>query len=350
MKPIEKSVFGKRADGENSFCYKLMNDGGAYVEILDYGATILRIVVPDRVGRLADVVVGKDRLDQFMDNTCYNGSTIGRMANRILGGEYAIDGKAYHTELNELGDTTLHSGQANYGLRFFDEDRMECGNAEASVRFCIRDSGAGGFEVPLVFYVCYTFGNDGELSIEYEAKLSGKTVIAPTNHCFFNLSGEGNGPVLDHLLTVNADAYTPFPREDDNPDGSILDVGGTPFDFRQGVRLGDRVPACVPFYDCNFVLNDTGFRKVAEVYDPGSGRRMTVSTDMPGMQLYTCAFPLAAQISGKADKRYGPDDFYCLETQYFPNAVRMKNFYAPVFRAGVTWTSKTTYRFDCDSK
>ena len=195
-------------------------------------------------------------------------------------------------------------------------------------------------------FVKYTFCDDHKLKIEYQAKLSGKTLLAPTNHCYFNLSGEDGGSVLNHVLTIHADAYTPFPREDINPDGSILKVDNTLFDLRNAVRIGDLIPKVISSFDCNFVLNSVGYREVAIVNDPKSGRVMRIYTDMPGLQLYSCGFPHASKVVGKRGKYYGADAFYCLETQYFPNAIRMKNFFPPVFSGETIWKSVTLYAFE----
>ena len=312
---------------------------GAYAaQILPYGATLHALFVPDRSGKVRDIVLGYDSVEEYRQNDGYLGATVGRYANRIAGASFMLNGESWQLDANE-GANLLHSGATGLHQKIWDHEQT----AENAVTLrTVSPHGEGGFPGTLQVAVTYTL-DGGALVIDYEAVSDRDTVVSLTNHAYFNLAGQGSGAVGDHALLVNADFYTPC-GAGTIPTGEIRAVEGTALDLRQAVRLGQRLGAAAlaeySGYDHNFCLNSSS---AAVLYCEESGIEMTVETTLPGLQVYTAGF--LTERAGKAGATYGQHHGICLETQHFPDAMHHENFPSPVLPAGEIYRHKTVYRF-----
>ncbi len=348
---IEKTVFGTTSDGEKVGLYRLENASGAYVEVTSYGCRIVRICVPDRDGALRDVTLGYDTLAEYESDRAAFGAVVGRVANRIGRGTFSLDGVTYHLAVNN-GPNHLHGGLR--GFHFYNWDAAISGNRLRFTR--VSPDGEEGYPGTLTVTVEYSWSEDNALCIVYRAGTDRDTIFNPTNHAYFNLSGEDADTVLDHMLTIHADA---FAETDENAlvTGRILPVEGTPMDFRTAKPLGRDIHAeygqlqYSRTYDHNFVLNGpenpaedgTSCREAAILYSPVSGIRMVCATDQPGLQLYVPADAPAEH--GKGGRRYPAYGSVCLETQHFPDAIHHPTFPSIVLTPEKPFYSETTYRF-----
>lgn len=306
--------------------YTLVNGNGMSVTLCDLGAAIQSLDVPDRYGNISDVVLGYDTPEEYFENDAYLGASVGRYANRIAGAKFTLNGREYRLVAND-GKNTLHGGEG-LSLRRFMAYSMDNG-----VRFeIISPDGDSGFPGNVGISVTYTLTDDNGLCIEYSAVSDADTVISLTNHSYFNL--KGSGTVLSHELMINARHYLPVDSEL-IPTGEKRPVAGTEFDFRtlRPVRYGH--------YDHCFCLDG---EPCAVLYEPESGRKMTVTTDMPGVQLY-CAGMLGKR-RGKGGVTYGKNSALCLETQFYPDSPNRPDFPSCLLKAGEVFRSRTTYRFD----
>ena len=339
---ISSRLFGTLSDGTAVTCYRLKGSGGAYADILDYGATVHAIVVPDRNGTLTDVALGYDTPQGYENGTCYIGCTVGRHANRMGGASFTLNGTTYSLHRND-GENNLHSGPDGYEKRFFHTEVQ--GNALVmTLHSPHMDQGYPG---ALDLTVTFTFSPDNALKIHYGAVSTEDTVVNITNHSYFDLSA-GQAP-MDQLLRIDADFYTES-NADTLPTGVIAPVEGTPFDFRREKPIGRDIELdhiqlknCGGF-DHNFVLNTDGqLRPVATLRSPITGITMTVETDMPGLQFYSGNF--LEDPFGK-NGGYKPRDGVALETQFFPNGMHISHFPSPVLQKGEAWDHTTIYRFE----
>jgi aldose 1-epimerase len=338
--------FGQTPEGESVTLYQFSNGPGVTVRIMDYGATIVDLLVPDRQGKLADVALGFGEFTPYPTKSPYFGCTVGRYANRIARGQFQIAGKSHRLATNN-GVNALHGG-----LKGFHQYRWQgeiLPGSQPSVAFSrVSPDGEEGYPGNLRVRVVFTLTAKNELEIDYEAVTDRTTVINLTNHSYFNLRGAGEGTILDHILTLPAEAYTP---SDANlvPTGEIRSVVGTVMDFRQPTVMGARLQAVggTPIgYDHNYVLppNTSGRQLAAEVYEPASGRVMKVYTTEPGIQFYTGNF-LNGTLTGKGGKVYPQYAGFCLETQHFPDSPNQPNFPSTLLHPGQTFRSSTVYAF-----
>ena len=338
--------FGCLPDGLSTQLYTVQNQCGASVALLDYGARVVRLCMPDRSGATADVALGHDTLLPYIDADDCLGATCGRVANRINGGRFTLNGRSYQITRNS-GEHTLHGGVNGLHRRLWRGERLSDG-----VRFTYDSpDGEEGFPGNLQMAVCYRLSDDNVLSIEYEAVSDADTYVNLTNHTYFNLAGHGSGDIHGHWLQLFAAYYTPV-NSALIPLGEIASVAGTPFDFLTAKPIGRDIGAdCEQIrrgggYDHNFVLHkpERGVLSLAaRVKDSGSGREMEVWTTMPGIQLYTGNF-LTRQ-AGKDGAVYDWRGALCLETQFFPDSMTHTHFPSPVLRAFERSGSKTEYRF-----
>ncbi len=342
MKVIKKA-FGNRPDGKETYLFKITNDMGASVELIEYGAAIRGISVPDRDGRMDDVVLGKDSLEEYTAVGAFNGSVTGRIANRVSGNGFSIGERTFTLEKGRERDVTLHCESANYATRFFDGSITKEEADSAEVTFFLRDNGEGGLEVPLDLWVSYFFDNENKLTITYRDIPEEDTAVAITNHCYFNVGGHGLGHISDQILQIASDFYT-LMIDADTVSGQVLSVEGTPYDFREPVEIGSYEGPDEGGYDTNFVLRGSGYRLVSTLYDPKSGRVMETYTDLPGIQVYTGG-NLLFKFPGKRGAEYVSSGFICLETQHFPDAVNVSHFPSPVQKAGKEYITRTSYHF-----
>ncbi len=339
---IVKNYFGKTADGRTVDCYSLKNSSETTVDILTYGATINSIFAADRNGDFADILVGFDTIEGHEKYSDYEGMTVGRYANRIAGGKFTIDGTEYQVEKNENGITCLHGG-AELSTAVWKAIIIDDSSLEMSYQ---SPDGAMGFPGKVDFKVTFTLFEDNSLKIDYYAVSDKKTVINMTNHAYFNLAGKGD--VLGQELMINADAFTPT-DENSIPTGEIRPVEGTAFDFRKMKPIGrdigenDEQLIMCRGYDHNFCLND-GDGPAATAYDPESGRKLDVFTDLCGVQLYTGNF-LDGTKPGKHGEPLIKHAGFCLETQFYPNTPNMPEFPQCTVEAGKPFESCTVFRF-----
>ena len=345
---VEQTTFGKTKDGRPVDVYTLTNRNGLVAKVMTYGATLTEMHVPDKDGNKASVVLGFDNFERYEQGHPFFGSTTGRVANRIAKGQFTLDGKEYKLVTNN-GPNHLHGGTKGFDKVIWKAERVKS-NRGPAVRFTyLSPDGEEGYPGALNTVVTYTLTNDDELRIDYEATTDKPTILNLTNHSYFNLAGEGNGDVLDHVLTVNADRYTPT---DDTliPTGELAPVEGTPVDFRKPTRVGDRIKSFGEpqgfGYDHNFVINgrEGQLKLAARVRDPKTGRQMEVHTTEPGVQLYT-GNGLSEKIVGLSGRPYVKHAGLCLETQHFPDSINHEEFPSVVLRPGEKFRSTTVHKF-----
>ena len=347
---VKKGPFGKTKDGVPVDLYVLTNASGMEVSITNYGGTVVAVKVPDRSGKLADVVLGFHTLDGYLGNEPYFGALIGRYGNRIGMARFSLDGHEYHLAQND-GKNSLHGGLQGFDKRVWSAKDVSTSAAPAIELTYLSKDGEEGYPGNLSVTVTYTLTAKNELKIDYKATTDKATVLNLTNHSYFNLAGEGKGDILAHLVTINADQFTPVDATL-IPPGEQQNVAGTPFDFRKPTAIGARINADdgqIKFgrgYDHNFVVNGKSgdLRLAARVVEPSSGRAMEVLTTQPGLQFYTGNF-LDGTIHGKGGKAYGQRSAFCMETQHFPDSPNKPQFPSAVLKPGEHFTSTTVYRF-----
>ena len=336
--------FGMTSKGEEARLFTIQNDKGMEIKVSDYGATLVQVRVPDKEGRLLDVVLGYDDVQGYEAGNAFFGATIGRVANRIGNGEFRLGGRTYELTRND-GQNTLHGGRDFYNKRIWKTGETQ----EDHVEFLMDSpSGDQGFPGNVKISVTYTLTKDNEVKIHYRAVPDADTLMNLTNHSYFNLSGHASGTVLDQEVMLYADAYA---RADSQsiPTGEIVQVSGTPMDFRQLKPVGAEIEEAYEAlefgkgYDHNWVLNGNGYRKAAFMRSKESGIAMEVYTDLPGMQFYTANF--VDHEKGKAGAVYNMRQAACFETQYFPDAVHKDHFEGPEVKAGEVYETTTAYRF-----
>ena len=336
--------FGMTSKGEEARLFTIQNDKGMEIKVSDYGATLVQVRVPDKEGRLLDVVLGYDDVQGYEAGNAFFGATIGRVANRIGNGEFRLGGRTYELTRKD-GQNTLHGGRDFYNKRIWKTGETQ----EDHVEFLMDSpSGDQGFPGNVKISVTYTLTKDNEVKIHYRAVPDADTLMNLTNHSYFNLSGHASGTVLDQEVMLYADAYA---RADSQsiPTGEIVPVSGTPMDFRQLKPVGAEIEEAYEAlefgkgYDHNWVLNGNGYRKAAFMRSKESGIAMEVYTDLPGMQFYTANF--VDHEKGKAGAVYNMRQAACFETQYFPDAVHKDHFEGPEVKAGEVYETTTAYRF-----
>ncbi len=348
---LTQTPFGTTADGEAVTMYTLTRAGGMEVRLLNYGGIITSLKVPDRNGRLEDVVLGFDTLAPYLERHPYFGALIGRYGNRIAGGQFTLDGTTYTLAQND-GPNHLHGGLKGFDRVVWQAEPFEEPGRVGVVLTYTSPDGEEGYPGTLRAKVTYTLTDDDELIVDYEATTDKATPVNLTQHTYFNLAGHGSGDVLDHELTIHADHYLPV---DSTliPTGERRPVAGTPFDFRRPTPIGARIEADDPQlhwgpggYDHTFVLNRTGdgLEPAARVYEPTSGRVLEVRTTEPGVQFYSGNF-LDGSLVGKGGAVYARHAGFCLETQHFPNSPNQPDFPSTILRPGETYTSRTVFAF-----
>jgi aldose 1-epimerase len=344
--------FGKTADGVNSELFILKNSRGAIASVTNYGATLVDLQVPDKDGKLADVVLGFDSVTGYeSDANQYFGCTTGRVANRIAGGKFTLDGKTYQLAVNN-GPNHLHGGIKRSLSKVLWTASPVSSDVGPGVRFTYSSlDGEEGYPGRLDCIVTYTLTDKNELRIEYAATTDKPTPVNLTNHSYFNLSGAGSDTVLDHELTIDAETYTPT-DETQIPTGKFASVAGTPLDLRKPTRLGAVIEPLIKTeafgFDHNYVLKHTPGKvsQIARLRDPKSGRVMTVFTDQPGVQLYT-GNHLKGQ-KGKGGQTYNQRSAVCLETQVFPDSVNHPNFPTSILKPGESYRHLCVYAFSAE--
>ncbi len=343
-------VFGKLPDGHEIHKYALASKSGMSAEIIDYGAAIVSLNIPDRTGKLEDIVLGYDSVPGYVEGSAYLGVVVGRYGNRIDKGRFQLDGREYQLTIND-GVNHLHGGKAGFSKALWEAKSVGTSDEPGLELQYISPDGEEGYPGTVVLKVRYTLTVNRELRVEYEGTSDRPTILNPTQHSYFNLSGKPSTSILDHQLMIEADGTTPV---DSGliPTGQIASVAGTPFDFRASYVIGARINdadeqlALGKGYDHNWVLRAGGgtLAKAAEVYDPSSGRLMTVSTDQPGLQFYSGNF-LDGSAIGKKGIAYKRRSGLCLEAQAFPDTPNKPQFPGATLRPGQTYHQTTIYQF-----
>ncbi len=345
---ISKKEFGVTRGGRQIFLYTMKNANGMEASVMNFGAILVKLLVPNRDGHVQDIVLGYDNLADYEENNCYFGATIGRNANRIGGASFQIDGVEYRLADNENGNN-LHTDYYHGFHKVIWETAVD-EDANAVTFSYLSPDGENGFPGNLKISVTYRLLEDNGIRITYDGVSDKKTVINVTNHSYFNLGGHDSGSIENERMTIYASGYTEI-RPGAIPTGRTQPVDGTPMDFRKAKRIGDEINAefeqltMVQGYDHNWAL-DTAFGReelIAVVEDEKAGRTMEVYTDLPGVQFYAgnCITPQTGKGGAFYDKRHA----LCLETQYFPNSVNEPGFRQPIFEAGEPYHSTTTYKF-----
>jgi len=346
---IKPEAFHKLVDGKQVDLYKLKNKNGLEMNVTNYGGRIVSLMIPDKSGKMEDVVLGYESIDGYLNaNEQYFGASIGRYGNRIAKGSFAIDSSKYNLAVNNAPNS-LHGGVKGFSAKVW--NAVPKGQNELELSLVSPDM-EEGYPGELKVTVNYKLTDANEVTITYRAETSKPTILSLTNHSYFNLHGAGNGDILDLEVFLNADKYTPV---DSTliPTGKIESVIGTPLDFTTPATVGSRINekneqlAFGLGYDHNFVLNKTDVKVItlaASVYDPQSGRFMEVFTNEPGVQFYTGNFLKGKEI-GKQNKPYTFRSGLCLETQHFPDSPNQPAFPTVVLRPGEVYNSVCIYKF-----
>lgn len=346
---ISFRIFGHLLDNREVVAYTMKNAAGMEVEVIPFGCRFLKICTPDKDGNFGDVILGHSSLEEYYGHN-FQGSFVGRYANRIAGAEFEVGGKTYRLEKNN-GRNTVHSGEAALHQVLWNVERMDRSDTPAITFSYLSKDGECGFPGNLSLEVTYSLSADNALQITYRGISDKETPFNPTNHSFFNLSGNYSEKIYETELMLCADFIT---EVDDEliPTGKFLPVKGTPYDFTTAKTLGkdifsqDHGIQLNGGYDHNFCIRGNGLRFAAKAYCPASGRCMEVFSDMPGIQLYT--FNRAQPWKGKDGKRFKNHTAFCLETQFFPDSVHHPEFPFEMLQPGIAKESTTIYRFSVE--
>ncbi|MDR1886862.1 MAG: galactose mutarotase [Prevotellaceae bacterium] len=346
---LEKTAFETEIGGKKTSLYTLTSGNGVTVQVTNFGGRVVSIWTPDKNGKYEDISIGYENIDRYVHNKGerFLGCVVGRYANRIAKGQFVLDSVTYHLPLNNNGQT-LHGGLIGLDMVVWDVD--EVSDKEIKFSYTAKD-GDDGFPGNLKINMTYSLTPENEFRITYKATTDKPTVVNLSNHTFFNLKGEGNGTITDHILTINASHTTPV----DSvliPTGEITPVDGAPFDFRKATKIGERIDNDDQQlknglgYDHNWVLdNKTGeVALAAVVHEPVSGRVLEVYTDQPALQFYSGNF-FDGKVNGKSGKPIKYRESLALETQKFPDSPNHPNFPSTVLRPGETYTHTCIYKF-----
>lgn len=349
---MKKEYWGQTKSGEKAYLYFLENANGMKAVVSDFGAVLQSLWIPDREGRLRDVVLGMDSLEGYEHNEKFLGATIGRSGNRIGNASFTLNGKTYQLAKND-GPNNLHSCPDGYHQRMW-QAQTDVEGMDECVTFSLHSpDGDQGYPGALDIAVTYTLTQDNALMIHYQGAADADTIVNLTNHSYFNLAGQGSGTAMDQYVSIQADAYT-HTDAGSIPDGKLVPVAGTVMDFRQEKQIGRDIDAAYADlaapggYDHNWALNGYGTgapELAATLRDPDSGILMKVYTDLPGVQFYA-GNSLAGGPVGKCGRPYQRREGVCFESQFFPNAVNLPQFVSPVLKAGEVYQTTTIYQFE----
>jgi aldose 1-epimerase len=351
---VTVAPFGRTPYGKAVEVYTLRNARGMVIRAITYGAIIQAIRVPDRAGRLDDVTLGYDSLPGYLTDSPYFGAVVGRYANRIARGRFALEGRTYRLATNN-SPNHLHGGLKGFDKVVWKAESFQRGDI-VGVKFQhTSPDGDEGYPGTVQTSVTYTLTPNNQLLVEYRATTDRATPVNLSQHSYFNLGGEGSGPILDHVLTIDAGRYTPV----DSaliPTGDLAPVANTPFDFREPTAIGARIGQNYPQlrygkgYDHNFVLNrsGSGLTHAVRVLEPRTGRTLDIFTTEPGLQFYSGNF-LDGSLKGKSGHVYGHRTALVLETQHFPDSPNHPNFPSTILRPGEEYRSKTIFVFGVEN-
>ncbi|MDD4872301.1 MAG: galactose mutarotase [Kiritimatiellae bacterium] len=345
-----KEPFGKTSDGRKVSLYTLTNVKGCVVKITNYGGIVTIILVPDKTGKMGDVALGYDKLEDYIKANPFFGALVGRYGNRICKGKFTLNGREYTLAVNN-GENALHGGLKGFDKVVWKAKEKKVDNGLALELVYVSKDMEEGFPGTLTSKVTYTWTDDNELKIDYEATTDKDTIVNLTQHNYYNLAGAGERDNLDHEVMIAADRFTPVDKGL-IPTGELKPVKGTPFDFTTPTKIGARInqeDEQLKFgggYDHNWVLNNSSGKLAlaATVYEPTSGRFMEVFTTELGLQFYTGNFLNGTNI-GKGGKVYRHRYGFCMETQYFPDSPNKPEFPTTVLKPGQVYRQTTVYRF-----
>ena len=344
---IIKEFYGKTPDGKTVDVFTLHNSNGMIVKIMNYGATITSVIVPDRNGKFDDIVLGYDKLDDYIANKLYFGAIIGRHANRIEDANFIINSTEYNVTKNE-GNNHIHGGLIGFDKVVWEAEISTKGQNE-SLNLCyFSKDGEEGYPGNLKVKVTYTLTEDNAIKIDYFATTDKDSVVNLTNHSYFNLSGQGSGNILKHEVMINANKFT-VNDKNSLPTGKIEGVFNTPMDLtklipiQNGINSNYEQIKIAHGYDHNWILNKDK-EKAAEAFDASSGRVLDVYTTEPGIQFYTGNYIYESK-NCKYEANYSKYSGLCFETQYFPNSLKHKHFPSPILRAGDEYKNSTIFKF-----
>ena len=342
------ALFGQAPDGTEIQLFTLTNAKGAKATISTYGGTLTSLLVPDKAGKIGNVVLGFDKLDGYLSPAFrkanpYFGALIGRYGNRIAKGQFTLDGHTYHLGINN-GANSLHGGKLGFDQKVWTAKPGTAADGQSLTLTYLSKDGEEGYPGNLTVTVVYTLTADNTLRLDYTATTDKATPLNLTNHAYFNLALGTSKDVLAHQVTLPADRYTVVDAAL-IPTGELRPVQGTPFDFRQPHAIGERIGQVPGGYDHNWVLNETtGQHLAASVHDPATGRTLEVTTDQPGVQFYTGNF-LDGSLTGHDGVQYGQHAGFCLETQHFPDSPNQPKFPSTILKPGETYHTSSSYHF-----
>jgi aldose 1-epimerase len=342
LSPITQLITGDSVQGKPISIFTLKNKNGVEIKITNYGGTVMSILLPDTNKTKADICLGFDSIQPYVNGCPYFGAVVGRYGNRINVGKFTLDGKKYQLTVNS-GRHHLHGGKQGFDRVVWDSEITKNDSIGTLKLTYLSKDGEEGYPGNLTATLYYTLNNENELVIEYEAETDQTTIVNLTNHTYFNLAGKGT--ILDHELIIAADKYTPVDTSL-IPTGEIKAVAGTPFDFTTSHKIGERIDQVPGGYDHNFVLNRKGkdLEWCASLLDPASSRKLDVFTTEPGLQFYSGNF-LNGTITGKYRHVYDKHSALCLETQHYPDSPNKPNFPSTVLKPGEKYWTKTIYKF-----
>lgn len=346
--PVQREPFGTMPDGKAVERFTLTNANGVELKAISYGGIITSLRVPDRSGRIDDIVLGFDRIEAYLKDHPFVGAIIGRYGNRIAKGAFTLDGATHKLATNN-GPNHLHGGARGFDKVLWTAEPVAGRNAITFSR--TSPDGEEGYPGNLRVQVTYTLTDANELIVDYRATTDKATPVNLTQHSYFNLAGQASGGILDHQLMLNADRYTPV-TDTLIPTGELAPVAGTPFDFRKPTAIGARIDQdhvqlkSGKGYDHNWVLNrsGTGLQLAARVTEPTTGRTMEIATTEPGIQFYSGNF-LDGTLTGKGGAVYKHRTGFCLETQHFPDSPNQPKFPSTILRPGSEYKTSTVFTF-----
>ncbi len=352
---ISKAPYGKAPDGAVDL-YTLTNDNGLVMKVTNYGAIVTELHVPDRDGKMADIVGGFDKLEDYVEKNPYMGTTVGRIANRIKDGKFTLEGKQYTLATNN-GPHHLHGGKKGWDKVIWKAEPKETPQGPSLHFSYVSPDGEEGYPGTVKADLVYTLTNANEFRVDMQATTDKTTIVNMTHHSYFNLAGQDSGTILDQELMIAADEYTPgkvfYPKSDPVPYGVVKPVAGTPFDFTKFKPIGkdnQAVGGTPVGYDNNWVVRGDPhtMRLAAKAKDPKSGRVLTVEANQPGVQFYAGTF-LDGTLKGKGGTTYPQYGFFCIETQAYPNAINVPAWKDQVIlEPGETYQHNVSYKFSTE--
>ena len=339
---ITKKIYGTTPDGDNINIYTLSNDNNISAEVINYGGTLTSIRMPDKNGKIEEITLGFDSLEGYLQQHPFFGVTVGRFANRIGNGKFELEGKKYKLAVND-GANHLHGGLKGFDKVVWQDEALEESDRVGVILKYTSKDGEEGYPGTLQVKVIYSLNDKNELKIEYYAETDKKTPVNLTNHAYWNLKGAGSGTIRDHQLTLNCSKFLPV-NEGLIPTGEVKEVTNTPMDFTKPKLMGKEIDDVAGGYDHCFVIN-RGSEKLslaAKVYEPSTGRVLEISTTKPAIQFYSGNF--LDNVKGKEGKVYPKHGAFCLETEYYPDAVNKPNFPSAILSPGEKYFHETVHK------